>query len=172
MKINAARGFTVIELMITLAVVGILFAVGFPSMTVWLQNSHIRASAEGGLNGMQLARAEAVRRNAGVQLAFDANGGWTANVVTGGEVIQARPSGDGSANVAVAFSPVGANTVTFNGFGRVALNADGSSSVAQIDFDSSALAAGESRELRVAIATGGVARLCDPQALAGDPRAC
>ena len=96
MKMLATRGFTIIELMIALAVVGILFAVGFPSMSAWLQNSNIRAAAEGGLNGMQLARAEAVRRNAGVQLAFDANGGWTANVVAGGEVIQARPSGEGS----------------------------------------------------------------------------
>jgi type IV fimbrial biogenesis protein FimT len=171
MTTNPMRGFTMIELMITLAVLGILFAVGFPSMSAWLQNSQIRTAAEGGLNGLQLARAEAVRRNAGVQLAFDANGGWTANVVAGGEVIQTRPA-DGSASVAVAFSPASANTVTFNGLGRVALNADGSTAVAQIDFDSNALAAAESRELRVAIATGGVARMCDPQLPAGDPRGC
>ena len=172
MTTNAMRGFTLIELMITLTVLGILFAVGFPSMSAWLQNSQIRTAAEGGLNGLQLARAEAVRRNAGVQLAFDANGGWTANVVAGGEVIQSRPASEGSANVAVAFSPAGANIVTFNGLGRVAINADGSTPVAAIDFDSNALAAAESRELRVAIATGGVARMCDPQLPAGDPRAC
>jgi type IV fimbrial biogenesis protein FimT len=124
------------------------------------------------LNGLQLARAEAVRRNSGVQLAFDASGGWTANVVAGGEVIQARPAGEGSANVAVAILPAGADTVTFNGLGRVVLNADGSSSIAQLDFDSTALVAAQSRELRVAISTGGVPRMCDPQLSAGDPRAC
>jgi type IV fimbrial biogenesis protein FimT len=172
MKIAATRGFTLIELMITLAVMGILFAVGFPSMSVWLQNSQIRTAAEGGLNGMQLARAEAVRRNAGVQLAFDANGGWTANVVAGGEVIQSRPASEGSANVTVAFSPADANTITFNGLGRVVLNADGSDSLTQIDFDSAAMTAAASRELRVAVSTGGVARMCDPQLAAGDPRAC
>ena len=171
MKI-ATRGFTVIELMITLTVLGILFAVGFPSLSAWLQNSQIRTAAEGGLNGMQLARAEAVRRNAVVQLAFDAGGGWTASVVAGGEVIQSRPAGEGSANVVIAFSPAAASTVSFNGLGRIVLNADGSPSVTQIDFDSAALAAADSRELRVAVATGGVPRMCDPQLAAGDPRAC
>lgn len=172
MKMIATRGFTLIELMIALAVMGILLAVGFPSMSVWLQNTRIRAAAEGGLNGMQLARAEAVRRNAGVQLAFDANGGWTANVVAGGEVIQSRPSSDGSANIAVSFFPADADTVTFNGLGRVATNVDGSSSLTQIDIDSTAMTAAQSRELRVAVPTGGVARMCDPQLPAGDPRAC
>jgi prepilin-type N-terminal cleavage/methylation domain-containing protein len=60
-------GFTIIELMITLAVLGVLLALGMPSISSWLQNTQIRTAAEGMVSGLQLARAEALRRNANVR---------------------------------------------------------------------------------------------------------
>jgi type IV fimbrial biogenesis protein FimT len=57
------RGFTIIELMVTVAVLALLMLLGAPSFATWLQNSQIRTAAEGVLAGVQLARAEAVRRN-------------------------------------------------------------------------------------------------------------
>src|SRR5262245_27505039 len=57
------HGFTLIEMMITLAVFAILIMVGLPSLTTWLQNSQIRTAAETMQMGLQLARAEALRRN-------------------------------------------------------------------------------------------------------------
>jgi type IV fimbrial biogenesis protein FimT len=172
MRAPRTAGFTLIELMIALVVMGILFAVGLPSVTQWLQNSKIRATAEGGLNGLQLARSEAVSRNTTVQLVFDAAGGWVATAVASGDVIQSRPSGETSAGVVVTFSPAGATTITFNGFGRTVINNDGSPSLTSIDFDSNALPAADSRELRLVIGSGGIVRMCDPQLAAGDPRAC
>jgi len=61
------RGFTIIEVMITLVVIGVLLALGTPGFVEWLQNQQIRAAAEATLNGLQVARGEAVRRNTPVR---------------------------------------------------------------------------------------------------------
>ena len=61
------RGFTIIEVMISLAVLGVLLALGVPGFVEWLQNQQIRAAAEATLNGLQVARGEAVRRNTPVR---------------------------------------------------------------------------------------------------------
>ena len=61
------RGFTIIEVMISLVVLGVLLALGAPGFIEWLQNQQIRAAAEATLNGLQVARGEAVRRNTPVR---------------------------------------------------------------------------------------------------------
>jgi type IV fimbrial biogenesis protein FimT len=65
-----ASGFTLIELLITLAVMALLFMLGLPSMNTWLQNQQLRTSAEGIQAGLQLARAESLRRNVPVRFQF------------------------------------------------------------------------------------------------------
>jgi type IV fimbrial biogenesis protein FimT len=60
------RGFTLIELAVTLAIVAILFAQAAPSFTAWIHNAEIRTAAESMQSGLQLARAEAIRRNRSV----------------------------------------------------------------------------------------------------------
>lgn len=57
------RGVTLIELAVGMVIIALLFALGAPSFSGWIQNSQIRTSAEAIQNGLQLARAEAVRRN-------------------------------------------------------------------------------------------------------------
>lgn len=54
---------SLVELAIGLLIVGTLLALAAPSYTGWIQNTKIRTTAEAILNGLQLARAEAVRRN-------------------------------------------------------------------------------------------------------------
>jgi type IV fimbrial biogenesis protein FimT len=61
------RGFNLTEVMITLSVLGVLLALGVPGFSDWLQNQQTRAAAEATLNGLQVARGEAVRRNAPVR---------------------------------------------------------------------------------------------------------
>ena len=60
---KARRGFTLIEVMVVIAIIGILLAIGFPSFMTWLRNVQIRNAAESFQNGLQLARTEALRRN-------------------------------------------------------------------------------------------------------------
>ncbi|HMH18405.1 MAG TPA: GspH/FimT family pseudopilin [Burkholderiales bacterium] len=64
------HGFNLIELMISIVVLGVLIALGAPGFSEWLQNQQIRAAAEATLNGLQVARSEAVARNANVSFQF------------------------------------------------------------------------------------------------------
>ena len=59
----AQRGFSLIELLIALAILGALLALGASTYRNWLSNVRIRTTAEAIENGLQLARGEAVRRN-------------------------------------------------------------------------------------------------------------
>ncbi len=67
---NFQRGFTIIEILISLAVLGVLLALGVPGLVEWLQNQQIRAASEATVNGLQVARGEAVRRNTPVRFQF------------------------------------------------------------------------------------------------------
>ena len=84
-------GFTLIELMVTLAVVGILVVVAVPAM-VFMINSNRLAGTTGELtSSLQLARSEAVRRGASVTICGSTNGtdcnstDWSNWIVTGAD---------------------------------------------------------------------------------------
>ena len=71
MKIS--RGFTLVELMVTLAVVAILLTVGVPSMTEFVKNNRLTATTNGFVSSLTLARSEAVKqgRNATLCVSSD-----------------------------------------------------------------------------------------------------
>ena len=56
-------GFTIIEMMVTLVLLGILLALAMPSFTTWVRNSKLRAVGDSLQNGLRLAQTEATRRN-------------------------------------------------------------------------------------------------------------
>ena len=166
------KGVTLIELMVTLVVLGILAFLALPSYTIWIQNTEIRTAGEGILSGFMLARSEAVRRNTSVELRMDGGAGWTARIGTTGEVIQTRTAQEGTAHAVVTITPAGSDRITFSGLGRVTTNDDGSVPITEVKVDSSAIPAAESRELCVMVNATGLTRMCDPQVTAGDTRAC
>ena len=69
-----ARGFTLVELMITVAVIGILAVVAVPAMTDMINNSRLRGQSEEVTAALQLARSEAVRRNQRITACAAASG--------------------------------------------------------------------------------------------------
>ncbi|RMX03084.1 type II secretion system protein GspH [Corticibacter populi] len=56
-------GFTLLELMVVLAIVGLLALAVAPDMRDWMRNQNIRNTAQSLQNGLQIARHEAMRRN-------------------------------------------------------------------------------------------------------------
>jgi len=177
---SSEAGFSLVELMIGIAILAILAAVAVPSFQTWLLNSQVRNAAESILNGLQRARAEAVSRNANVQFVLEENSSWKVclqvpapDVCTpASSVVETRSSNEGSKSVSLTVDPVGATTVTYSNFGGVGTNSDGSAPFTQVDVDSSILPTSESQELRITIGVGGNVRMCDPNAPSGNPRAC
>lgn len=59
---GVARGFTLMELMIVLAVAGVILAIGAPNFREFRMNNSLTAAANDYLASLQLARTEAVKR--------------------------------------------------------------------------------------------------------------
>lgn len=153
-------GFTLIELTVVVSLLAVLLLLGMPAMTGWVATQRVRTSAEGVLNGLQLARAEAVRRNTLVDLQIAADGmAW--NVVADGAIVQRRdaePAGGVSTTLASA------TTVTFNGIGQMI-----APTTFAVRYTS---AASGVRAMCVAVTTS-TPRMCDPQRTdSTDPAAC
>jgi type IV fimbrial biogenesis protein FimT len=187
------RGLSLVELMIGLAIVSILLLAAVPNFGIFLQNIQIRNASESVLQGLNLARTEALRRNEPVRFQFvsDLTGdctlatnslNWVVSTlsaaglcdedpgVTPPEIVQKQSARDGTPNVALASD---ASTITFNGLGRASTAAtidlsSVSGSCEHLDAD------GTMRCLRILVSAGGQIKLCDPKVdLAGtDPRRC
>ncbi len=144
---KAAHGFSVIELLVGMILLGALLAIGISGFTDYLRNARVRTSAESVLNGLQLARAEAVRANrrVGFYLVNSLEDG--CGVATGGphwivsatipdpiglcasspSIVQRRSAGEGSAGTAtiLAIGPsvpqqgFQAGIFVFNSLGRL-----------------------------------------------------
>jgi len=191
---TAQGGFNLIEVMVSLTVLAILIALGAPSFGEWLQNQQIRAATEAMVNGMQVARGEAIKRNLAVQFTLDLPSGWTvceatkqpcdatllADPVRVQDVIQSRSGGEGTRNAQATSTPDGALAVTFSPLGGVVANADApvTASITQVDVVNTQgnciAAGGPMRCLRVVVTGGGSIRMCDPTPgiVAPDTRAC
>jgi type IV fimbrial biogenesis protein FimT len=71
---SRARGFTLVELMVTIAVLAILAAIAFPSFRSLINSSRLSSGANELIATMQLAKAEAVRQNGRVTICASTNG--------------------------------------------------------------------------------------------------
>ncbi|MFO1405338.1 MAG: GspH/FimT family pseudopilin [Azonexus sp.] len=196
-----AAGFSLVELVVVIAVMGVLFMLGFKSFAVWLQSLRVRAAAESIQNGLQVAKAEALKRNGNVTFALvdgltaacapvatgTAVGTWAWLVIAGGvpgncdpadagnadTYVQGRPGAEGSSSSAMQVN-TNLTSVTFTGLAR--LSPVPAADMA-IDVSSDAGACGSGAEsircLRVVVSTMGQIRMCDPKVEdAGDPRKC
>ena len=112
---NRISGFTLIELMVTVAVLAILTAIALPNYQAFVLNSRMTAQANDFLASLQLARSEAVKRNAPISM--NAIGGDWANgwqiTDAGGNVLRVHPALEGASSLGGD-----ATTITFQSNGQ------------------------------------------------------
>lgn len=172
------RGFSLVELMITITLAAIMMAVAIPSFSSWIQNTRIRSTAEALQNGIRLAKTEAVRRSRLVDFRLTAvtpakdaatsksGSNWyvqqndTFQLATDSSdanynfFIQGSSLSGANANVVIAGD---VDTLTFTSLGRL-----NNSGVAPYKFEVKG-ASSSSRNLRVIVTQSGQIRMCDPQ---------
>lgn len=164
------KGFTLIELMIALAILAILSTIAAPSFSTMLANYRVRTGAEGIIAGLQLARAEAIRRNTNVSFTLNTATGWTVAVVSPAATVQTRPAGEAGSNLQVT-STNDQSALTFTPLGTVS-GYNAASNLSQVTVAPPSGITG-ANTLQINVFAGGQIRMCNQSiTIADDPRRC
>lgn len=167
-------GFTLIEVLVGVAILAIVIGVAVPSFQAWMRSTQVRTAAESVLSGLQRARAEAISRNTNVSFTMlDTNpdpaitdSSWVIRVVNTAEQIESYSAKEGSPLISSVSLPASATSITFNNLGGVV---NTGASLTQVNFTGPTTL----KQLRVTIGVGGNVRMCDPKISDySNPRAC
>lgn len=71
---KASAGFTLMELIITLLIVGVLVTLGVPSLKTFMQNNRLIAASNDLVSAMNIARSEAIKLNKRVSVCESSDG--------------------------------------------------------------------------------------------------
>jgi type IV fimbrial biogenesis protein FimT len=81
---RAVRGFTLIELMVTLTVLGVMLGIGIPAFKDFTDGQRVKSASFELMSSLLIARSEAIKRNATVTVTPVSStawaGGWSVGV--------------------------------------------------------------------------------------------
>lgn len=190
-----SSGFSLIELIVAVSIMGILTAAAMPSFTTWINNSRARGVADALQSGLRLAQGEAQRRTHTVVF-FLTNAKTCTNTATaaaGGaywqirtipllaedtvEAVQCGVLTDISTGITLTPS-ANASALCFSGDGRqvavtdptgIGLNCTATAATYTVTPGGSS---SEKRPLRVTVSLAGSVRMCDPGKSSTAPDGC
>jgi type IV fimbrial biogenesis protein FimT len=193
------RGLTLVELLVTVTILGLLMLAAVPGIGSWLHNTQIRTAAESIQAGLQKARSEAVRRNTPVLFSLVSNSNVGAlgsdckllNTSASWVVSLSDPTGLCNQAASETVAPrILDKYARGDGAPGVSINvldsecADNSSAT-QVSFDGygrivsakpirciEIVHSSGDHKLHIVIGTGGSLRMCDPAIKSPDPRTC
>lgn len=173
-----------LELMVTVAILAILLAIGVPSLADVIRRGSVSSAAELIQNALRQAETEAIRRNAEVEflltddtpsvaavatLTARANGkNWAVRVVDTAAT-RRYVNGYVSKQLSDSLAYAGPGSIRFNGAGRV-LDASSVAVSAKQVFRVSR--SGADAAYCVFVTPGGAIKMCNPAFASGNPRAC
>jgi type IV fimbrial biogenesis protein FimT len=192
-----SRGFTLIELMIGVALMAILISMAVPNFSLWIRNMGIRTAAESILSGLQLARAEALTGNTIVRFQLtsaldsscalspqgphwvvsrgNAEGGCDAAPSDEDDIVivQSHDGNQAGGNKTQIEAASQQGSFTFNGLGRFTSSGGAVINVYGADGNGDCVVGGgKTRCLRIEVNPNGGIRMCDPALIAPDTQAC
>jgi type IV fimbrial biogenesis protein FimT len=136
MPMSKRSGFSLIELMVVLAIAAILLGIGVPSFQVLLQNQRMTTTVNDLFAAINLTRSEAIRRGTRVDLVPADSKDWASGWVVfidqdadqipdaGEQIIYTHSSITGGIAIESRFADSTAKYLAYNGTGRTRTNAN------------------------------------------------
>jgi prepilin-type N-terminal cleavage/methylation domain-containing protein len=175
--LRRARGASLIELMVALAIAAILLVLAAPRYVEWLADGQVRNGAESVASGLRDAMLAAIRENRSVEFFINPAtkvGSWTVRY-PGGATLMSGPFGEGMDRAVFTVAPVATTTVTFTGIGTIPpLNLDGTAPFESVTVTNPSATSTLRVLVPVNTATGrrsGI-KICDTRWPASDPKGC
>jgi type IV fimbrial biogenesis protein FimT len=189
---STPRGFTLVELMIAVAILGVLLSLGIPAFSTYLENARIRSTAGAFLSAAEVAKATAASQNVRVELiltdatdpgslataeggvsATGAPTGWMVRTFDRAAYIEGKSAAEGGRGTVAVVNVIRTVAgVTFTPLGGTTLAAAAVFSFTNPTGGDCIAAGGPMRCLNVVVAPTGRIKLCDPTIAGTDTRAC
>lgn len=188
------KGFSLIELMITIAVFAIIVVIAIPNISEWVGKARVRGGAEALQNAIRFAQSEAVKRNKLIEFslvnstgtppappkanssgynndaAADNGNAWVVRMINPPSPNKTFLQGDLFSQSGIQLT--GAKTLVFGGIGQVyTVYPFGGGNVLSSTRAYQIASSGGKHPLCVLVRSGGSVRWCDPSIASGD-RSC
>ena len=126
---RSARGFTLIEMLVTLSILGIMLGIGVPSFKSFAASQRVKTAAYDLTTSLMIARSEAVKRNTDVGLTPVSPTAWASGwtVASSTATVQEQQSYVGVTitpkDTATPATAISLSGLTFSKSGRLAAKA-------------------------------------------------